>query len=190
MILTLFDKDVVAELRAGRLSCDCSGRLRPWGHARTRLIRQRDGSHVSLAPSRAMCTRCRRTHVVVPAVGLPRRRDAIETVGDALTKAVDGQGHRRIAGELGLPSSTVRNWLRRARGRAEWLRQCAVRIGHDIDGGLPPSPPRATPLAEALDALGLVASAAIRHLGWAGTSAWRIIAVLTGGQLLAQAPDR
>ncbi len=189
MILTLSEIDAETELHAGRLSCDCSGQLRPWGHARTRLIRQRDGSHVSLRPDRAICTRCQRTHVLVPAVSLPRRRDGIETVGDALVKAVGGQGHRTIARELALPPSTVRNWLRRARGQAEWLRQRAVRLGHELDGGLSPSPPRTTSLAEALDALGLAASAAIRRLGWTGVSAWRIIAILTGGRLLAPCPD-
>lgn len=189
MILTLFEENAVAELHAGRLSCGCSGRLRPWGHARSRLIRQRDGSDVSLRPTRSICTRCQRTHVLVPAASLPRRRDAIETVGDALVKAAQGQGYRTIARELALPPSTVRNWLRRAHSRAEWLRRRAVLAGHEIDGGLLPSPPRATPLAEALDALGLATWAAIRRFGWAGTSAWRIIAVLSGGQLLARCPD-
>jgi hypothetical protein len=47
----------------------------------------------------------------------------------------------------------------------------------------------ATELAEALDALGLAASAAIRRFGWSGTSPWRVIAALSGGHLLSPAPD-
>lgn len=45
MILTVHHDRAEAELAAGRLSCECAGRLRPWGHARSRLIRPRDGSH-------------------------------------------------------------------------------------------------------------------------------------------------
>ena len=60
MILTVHQDRTEAELHAGRLSCECAGRLRPWGHARSRLIRQRDGSHVALCPSRAICTHCDR----------------------------------------------------------------------------------------------------------------------------------
>ena len=130
-----------------------------------------------------------RTHVLLPLWSLPRRRDAIETVGDALFRAANGHGHRSIARELALPPSTVRNWLRRARGRAEWLRQRAVQAGHEIDVCLPFSPPRASLLAEALDALGLTAWAAIRRFGWAGTSPWRVIAALSGGHLLSRGPD-
>jgi transposase-like protein len=189
MILRVHDEGTEAELQAGRLSCECGGRLGPWGHARSRHIRQRDGSHVTLRPRRAICSRCDRTHVVLPLWSLPRRRDAIETVGDALFRAANGHGHRSIAQELALPPSTVRNWLRRARGRAEWLRQRAVQAGHEIDVCLPFSPPRASLLAEALDALGLTAWAAIRRFGWAGTSPWRVIAALSGGHLLSRGPD-
>lgn len=189
MILTVHQDRAEAELHAGRLSCECAGRLRPWGHARSRLIRQRDGSHVALRPRRAICTLCERTHVVLPLASLPRRTDAVETVGDALFKAASGYGYRTIARELALPPSTVRNWLRRACGRAEWLRQRAVRAGHDIDICLPFSPPRASILADALDALALAASAAIRRFGWVGTSLWRVIAALSGGHLLSPRPD-
>jgi len=189
MIMAVHADKMEAQLQAGRLSCRCAGRLRPWGHARSRLIRQRDGSHVALRPRRAICTRCEKTHVLLPLWSLPRRRDAVETLGDALLRAVAGHGHRRIARELGLPPSTVRNWLRRARGRAEWLRQRAVRAGREIDICLPFSAPMPTGLAEALDALGLAASAAIRRFGWAGTSPWRVIAALSGGHLLSPAPD-
>jgi hypothetical protein len=84
VILTLHEDKAVADLYAGLLSCACSGRLRPWGHARSRPVRQRDGSHVTSRPSRAMCAGCGQTHVVLGPAALPRRRDAVETVGDAL----------------------------------------------------------------------------------------------------------
>ena len=129
-----------------------------------------------------------RTHVLVPPATLPRRRDAIEAVGAALLKAAGGHGHRVIAYQLGLPPSTVRNWLRRARRRAEHLRGQAVRALFALGGEVPDIEPRATPLADAVEALGLAASAVVRRFGWTGTSPWRIIAAISGGLLLAPLP--
>lgn len=189
MILALQGDDIEAELWSGSLSCSCAGRLRPWSHARVRLIRQRDGSEVELRPRRAICVACRRTHVLLPAISLPRRRDAIETVGDALLAAAAGRGHRKIAAELALPASTVRNWLRRAHRGAEWLRQRATRAAYELDPGLPPFPVRSSPLEGALDALGSAAAAAIRRFGWIATSPWSLVAIVSGGRLLTAPPD-
>jgi hypothetical protein len=189
VIVSLFEGNVGLDLLAGRLSCACGGRLAPWGYARLRVVRNQDGHHVSSRPRRVICTSCRRTHVVVPPAALPRRRDAIETVGAALLKAAAGHGHRVIADQLALPPSTVRNWLRRARRRAEHLRGQALRALFALGGEIPDLEARATPLADAIEALGLAASAAVRRFGWSGTSAWRIIAAISRGQLLAALPD-
>jgi transposase-like protein len=188
VIVLLHEEKAELELLAGRLSCSCAGRLAPWGHARNRAVRQQDQPHVNSRPRRAICTNCRRTHVLLPAASLPRRRDAIEAVGAALLKAAAGHGHRVIADELGLPRSTVRNWLRRARRRAEHLRGQAMRALFAFGAEVPDIEPRATPLANAIEALGLAASAAVRWFGWSGTSPWRIIAAISGGQLLAALP--
>jgi hypothetical protein len=53
---------------------------------------------------------------------------------------------------------------------------------------IPNIEPRATPLADAVEALGLAASAAVRRFGWTGTSPWRIIAAISRGLLLARLP--
>jgi transposase-like protein len=188
VIVSLYEDKVELDLLAGQLSCACAGRLAPWGYARPRVVRHQDGHHVSSRPRRVICTSCRRTHVLVPPAALPRRRDAIENVGAALLKAAAGHGHRVIADQLGLPPSTVRNWLRRARRRAEHLRGQALRALFALGGEIPDIEPRATPLANAVEALGLAASAAVRRFGWSGTSAWRIIAAISGGRLLASLP--
>jgi hypothetical protein len=67
------------DLAAGRLTCpDCGGRLRGWGHARTRPIRQRAGAAVWVRPRRAHCPTCTRNpgtasgHVPAPASGRHR----------------------------------------------------------------------------------------------------------------------
>ena len=188
VIVSLHEDKVELDLLGGRLSCACAGRLAPWGHARPRVVRHQDGHHVSSRPRRVICTSCRRTHVLVPPASLPRRRDAIETVGAALLKAAGGHGHRVIADQLGLPPSTVRNWLRRARRRAEHLRGQAVRALFALGAEVRDTEPRATPLADAVEALGLAASAVVRRFGWTGTSPWRIIAAISGGLLLALLP--
>jgi hypothetical protein len=56
-------------------------------------------------------------------------------------------------------------------------------------GEVPDIEPRATPLADAVEALGFVAAAVVvRQLGWTGTSPWRIIAAISRGLLLAPLP--
>jgi hypothetical protein len=169
VVVSLHEGEREFDLLGGRLSCPCAGRLAPWGHARSRAVRQQDGPQVSSRPRRAICATCRRAHVLVPPASLPRRRDAIETVGVGLLQAAGGHGHRVIADQLELPASTVRNWLRRARRRPGRLRDQAVRALFALSGEIPAIEPRATPLADAVEALGLAASAAVRRFGWTGT---------------------
>jgi hypothetical protein len=123
--------------------------------------------------------------VLVPSGWLPRRADAVETVGVALLAAAAGQGHRTIARSVRLPVDTVRGWLRQATRGAEWLRGVAVEFAHRADPQFVPPPPRGRALADAVEALGLAAAAAVRRLGLVGLSPWRIIATITRGWLLA-----
>ena len=183
MILT-WEEDIEHELVAGRLFCGCGGRLAPWSYARKRLVRQRAGPDVAVRPRRARCTSCRRTHVLLASSSLPRRRDATEVVGTALHLAATGHGHRAIAEQLDRPPSTVRNWLRRARGLAEELHDVGVRKLAVIDPMFGPIVPRATPLARAVEVLGLVAAAIVRRLGSTGRSPWCLINMATAGLLV------
>ncbi len=74
---------------------------------------------VWLRPRRACCRGCGGWHVLLPCSCLGRRLDAVEVIGRALVAAASGQDFRLIAEELGVPPSTVRGWLRRARMLAE-----------------------------------------------------------------------
>jgi transposase-like protein len=97
----------------GRLRCSgCDGRLRPWGYARRRWLRDR-GRYQRVRPRRGRCIECRRTHVVLPDRMLLRRLDRVEVIGAALTASAQGVGSRTIGRRLGLPATTVRGWIRR-----------------------------------------------------------------------------
>jgi hypothetical protein len=52
VFLMLDERKALDDLASGGCCCPCGGRLRPWGYARLRLIRQLDGSHTALRPRR------------------------------------------------------------------------------------------------------------------------------------------
>ena len=183
------------DLVSGRLTCpDCGSRLRGWGHARARPIRQRAGAAVWVRPRRAHCPTCTRTRVLLPGTCLPRRADATEVIGAALVAKASGHGHRRIAADLDRPVSTVRRWLRAARDGAhlEWLRvrgtQTAVQL--DIDGAVVAriAPARGR-LSDALTALAAAVAAVRRRFPAHAATDWALIAVTARGRLLARAPS-
>jgi hypothetical protein len=110
----------------------------------------------------------------------------MDFVGGALLRSAQGHSHRSIAAQLGLPADTVRGWIRRVNGRAEWLRVQGVTAANACDPMLAPIDPAPcrSPLADAVEALGVAAEAAQRPLGTNATP-WQLIAMLAGGQLLA-----
>ena len=147
---------------------DCRARLRPWGRARFRQVRDA-GAAVELVPDRARCTGCAATHVLLPAAVVPRSGYGAGTVASALLAAAGGAGHRTIAADLALPVGTARDWCRRARRGADAMFARAARTAqllgatvHTLDG-------RATPvLAEALNTAATAASALATALKAAG----------------------
>lgn len=179
---------VELRLAAGLLVCpDCGGRLRGWGYARPRELREEGGSRWGCRPRRAICAGCARTHVLLPVRALLRRADLGEVIGAALGLASAGRGHRWIAQRLGRPDATVRGWLRRFRSRVEELRSgfTALLVGVDPLAVLPE--PAATGLGDAVAAIVAAAVAVVRRWGGAvsGLSAWELTAAVTSGRLLA-----
>lgn len=175
--------EVERSLLAGELACpSCEGVLAPWGHARSRSCRGPDGT-VKHRPRRTRCSSCRGTHVLLAQVWLWRRADAVSVIGAALEAKAAGAGHRSIAAMLGRPVSTVRGWLRRFAGRAEQVRAQFTRLLLALDPLAGPLAPRACPLADALEALGRAAAAAVVRLS--PLAAWEFAARATGGRLLA-----
>ena len=178
---------VEAQLAAGRLACPvCGGRLSRWGFTGLRSVRMRDGER-SIRLRRGCCCRCGATHVLLPAWLTARRRDGVEVIGDALHRAALGEGHRRIAERLGRPPDTVRGWLRAARRNAGPVRACAARwyVALDVESG--PVAPQRSALADAIEALILMAGAWRRRFGPEPIGPWERAQRLTGG-VLSPAP--
>lgn len=187
MIVVADPNEAEARLRAGTLSCpSCAGRLRPYGHARTRTVRGLRGTRETARPRRARCAGCRTTQVLLPATMTYRRADSTEVIGHALAAKAAGAGFRTIAAKLGRRASTVRSWLRRARGEhPEWLYQRAVQRCARIDRELLINAARqSTTLGTALN---LLAGAALRlreDFGAHGPP-WALMSCMSDGHLLA-----
>jgi hypothetical protein len=103
--------------------------------------------------------------VLLPVDTLVRRRDEVVVIGAALIAWLGGTGHRRIAASVGVPADTVRGWLRRFAGRAEDVRGHFWRLAHRLDASLGAIEPRGSRVADALEAIGVAAAAAVRRFG-------------------------
>ena len=181
---------VESRLAAGGIGCPTCGNgvLGSWGYARVRRV---EGLSDPLRPRRTRCRACMVTHVLLPVTVLLRRAYAAERIWAVLTARAEGSGHRRIGAILGIPSATVRGWLRRAAQRLEqmrvWFVTVAVSAGVDVripDGS-------ECPWRDALAAVA-TATAAIRfRFGPAGllgaVTPERVVVAASGGRLLA--PD-
>jgi Domain of unknown function (DUF6431) len=178
---------VEAALVAGELACPgCGGELRPWAHGRRRVRDRQLDQPVRVRRSR--CQGCRGTHVLLPVALLARRRDLVELIGEALVAHARGCGQRTIAAGLDLPRSTVRGWLGRFGARSVTIREHFTRLAGWLEPGFGPIGPRGSPVADAVEAIGVAAAAAARRLGPGPGSAWELAAGATGGWLLCNTP--
>lgn len=177
---------VEVRLVAGELACpDCGDRLGPWGWARARSLRGA-GEVAWLRPRRARCAGCGETHVLLPVSGLLRRADGVEVIGAALAAKAAGLGHRRVAGLVGRPVSTVRGWLRRFAVLAERVRShfTAVLVAVAVDPA--PPEPAGSVFADAVTAIaGACAAVSSRWSVVSEAPVWRIAGAVSGGLLLA-----
>jgi Domain of unknown function (DUF6431)/Helix-turn-helix domain len=174
---------VEARLAGGLLACpSCREVLRPWGHARDRVLRCRSGDRW-LRPRRARCRGCAVTHVLLPEIALLRRQDEVSVIGAAIVASVGGEGYRRIAAKLGVPADTVRGWLRRFGERAGLLRAYFTRCVVALDVEIGRMMPAGSGVADAVDAIAVAARAWVLRFGSADP--WAVVSRLSGGGLLA-----
>ncbi len=179
------------DLAAGVLVCPhagCGGQLRPWGHARLRHLRLGPGRVETHRPRRGRCRCCGRTQVLAWARSYPRRADTVETVAAALLAATSGVGYRRVAETVGVPATTARGWLRRARANSDVVRVDATLALYQLDPNAEALSPTGSALADMLDAVGRAVSAAIRRLGPINAAPWQLATVMLGAGILAPHP--
>jgi len=174
---------VEADLTGGLVACPvCVGVLRPWGHARLRVLR---GEELSAAfrPRRGRCGSCLATQVLLPDFCLARRRDRVEVIGEALAAKAAGAGYRGIAVRIGVPAGTVRGWLRRFGSVAEGIRAHFTVWAYRLDPVQVPIVPAGGAVADAVEAIAVAARAASLRFGPRPPWAWA--AAMSGGWLLA-----
>jgi len=186
VVIVSDDRAVVeADLAAGRLLCPrCGvGVLGGWGCCRLRKVRTLGGVR-RLRPRRGRCRErsCLATHVLLPDVCLARRRSVVEVIGEALL-SVGREGYRRAGERLGVPGETVRDWRRRFGSRAERVTAHFLRWARALDGSLDPAIGQGSPVADALEAIGVCTRVASLVLG--RRAPWSWVSALTAGGLLA-----
>jgi hypothetical protein len=166
--------------------CGREGVLGRWG-SYPRLVRWGAGTSV-LRVRRAMCRGCGATHALLPACLYGRRMDLASAIGVALAFAVRGGGFRPVAVVLGVPETTVRSWLRRARERAVGGRALFVGLLAGLGAGSPRPPPaaRGGALGWLVDAIVAAHVAARERFGSrVSECVWSFSSAASGGLLLA-----
>ena len=103
-------------------------------------------------------------------------------IGAALVLKAAGRGHRYAADRLGVPSATVRGWLRRFAAKAEVVRVWFTVLAHGLDPLLGPITPTGTGVGDAVEAIAVAARAAALRLG--STLPWRFAVRASRGGLL------
>lgn len=141
----------------------------PAGDCRVRIPRQR-------------CPACGISHAILPEFVTYQRLDEVASIGRGIEAMAAGTGCRTVAGELGLPHTTVRDWRRRFRERAGLLAQGIAAAVVALTGMVPrldPDPGRA--------ALGAMAAAwrAAKTRGRIVGSAFHLANALCGSHLLS-----
>ena len=192
------EESVEARLQAGLLACWCGGTLRPWGWARPRRVATFAGM-AGARPRRGICRDgCEKTHVLLPAWLLSRRRYAAPVIFAALALRAAGLKTAAVAARLRLPvpgrpgqcwpvpASTAGSWLARFTSRAGQLRQALMGLLPLVDPLGRVVAPAGSPAGDALAALdGVTAGLRRGFAGLATVTAVEVAAHLTGGLLLA-----
>jgi hypothetical protein len=120
--------------------------------------------------------------VLLPDVCLARRRYVAVVIGAALLSA-GREGYRRAGERLGVPGETVREWRRRFRVRAELIAWHFLRWARALDATFDPPAGQGSPVADAMEAIGVCTRAASLRFG--RRAPWSWVSALTVGGLLA-----
>ena len=180
---------VERRLVAGLLRCPCSGVLRPWSHAASRVIRTPLGPK-ELRPRRSRCGVCGTTHVLLPTWLFARRGYAGVIIWACVLAWAAGVKVASIAARARVPVSTVAEWLRRIGDRGPRLRQVLMGVLAVVDGQVREVVPAGSALSDAVTVLGAVVAGVRRRGGLLATlTDQEMVSHLTRGLLLAPACD-
>lgn len=186
---TRLDVDAYAaagrDLEVPRPACpSCSTAMTFWGWYRRHV---RIGEVWWLWIRRVRCGRCGSSHGLVPEFVTHGRLDGVEVIGEAVAAMAGGVGARTVAARVGVPHTTVRDWRRRFRARAQLLVAGFVAATVAVSGtGLWLAGDDETAAIAAIDGFG--AAARRRWPGRVG-SRWRLANVIIGGQVLSTNTD-
>jgi hypothetical protein len=106
----------------------CQQQLIRWG-GYWRWIRAECSDEQRIWIRRGRCARCRCSHALLPSFLFVHRLDVAPVIGAGLEQIAHGMGARRVAHDLALPHTTVRDHWRRFRAalgrprssRPSWL---------------------------------------------------------------------
>lgn len=164
------------------VDCSTCGRvLIRWG-GYWRPVRHLAGVFSIWVPRRR-CRTCETTAGLLPEFVLERRMDTVDVVGQAVSERIQGAKIKTIANELGIPTTTVRDWLGRhhekAPALARGLRAWAAALGVES------WPPPIDVDRAAVTALGCAWHAASKDRSRRVSRPWRFWSLITGGVALA-----
>jgi transposase-like protein len=124
------------QLDIPRFDCPvCGKRMVLWGFYRRYLRVEAWCRRVWIRRQR--CQACRRSHAVLPQFVTFGRLDEVGVIGEGIEAMVAGRGARAVAEDLGLPHTTVRDWRRRLRSRAELLAMGIAAVVVALAGTIP-----------------------------------------------------
>ena len=170
------------QIEVGEQACpDCGRRLGGWsGYWRW----ARGPGTQRLWIRRCRCSRCRRSHALLPDFLLERRLDEVEVIGQGLALSIaTGLGMRPVAERLGVPMTTARDWRRRFRVNALVLATALVALAVHLD----PAPVLLSATDHervALEALGATWYRAYTRFRERVPGLWRFWSLISGGKAL------
>ena len=169
-------------IEVGEQACpDCGQRLGGWG-GYWRWVRGPGSERLWIR--RGRCSRCRRSHALLPDFLLERRLDDVQVIGLALALSIaGGVGMRPLAERLGVPMTTARDWRRRFRVNALMLATALIALAVHLD----PAPvlmSAANNQEVALEALGATWHRAKSRFGERVPELWRWWSLISGGKAL------
>jgi len=170
------------QVEVGEQACpECGQRLGGWG-GYWRWVRGPGTERLWIRRKR--CSRCRRSHALLPDFLLERRLDEVHVIGQALALSIaSGLGMRPIAERLGVPMTTVRDWRRRFRVNALVMVTALVALAVRLD----PAPVLLSGTdrqCTALEALGASWQRARARFGERVPELWRSWSLISGGRAL------